>query len=494
MKRALLALVAVLAGCAYYNAMWRAEQFAKEARRLEARGRAGEAKLAWARATTKAESVLARHPRSRWADDALVLKGEGLARSGDCAAAVAPLEQARRTVTDPALFERASLAAAECALAGGDPGETTRLLGEVLESRDGARRSRAAYLAGRAAWAGGDAAGALQWFGRSDVPGALLARARALIAVHRVADALDLMAGLGRSPGAESEWAALLDTVARAAGPETASLALDRLLAGARVPAGVRGRLVLADADRLRAAGRAGAAAARYGAVAELVPDSLEGALAVVRQAAVHASLATDAAALDDVMAHVTRDGADSRGREERQALAELLGEIRAPHREVARALRAAELARDSLQAPRLAGWLFLHLARRHPESLFAPKALIAALALDAGPRDSILTVLRSQYAASPYTLALGGVASPAYAVAEDSLGRALGVGAPAALAAARSPVPPPVPGPRGPFLDAVFRPAPDAGGASVGAPRPGRQPPRARDREPVPRDREPVE
>ena len=53
-------LALTVSGCAYYNAMWTAERFAKDARRLEASGREPEARTQWARAAVKAESVLAR--------------------------------------------------------------------------------------------------------------------------------------------------------------------------------------------------------------------------------------------------------------------------------------------------------------------------------------------------------------------------------------------------------------------------------------------------
>lgn len=129
MTRALRAvsLVAVVSACAYYNAMWSAERFAREARRLEARGREPEARSEWARAAQKAESVMARHPRSRWADDALVLSAEGRARAGMCDVAAAPIAQALRTVGDAALRERAT-AAAERARDSG----ATRLAGRLL--------------------------------------------------------------------------------------------------------------------------------------------------------------------------------------------------------------------------------------------------------------------------------------------------------------------------------------------------------------------------
>src|ERR1051325_2839274 len=100
--------------CGYYNGMWSADHLAKEARRLEASGRDVDARSYWSRAAVKAESMVAGHPNSRWAEDALVLQGEALARSGVCARAQGTL--ALRSVRDGALRERAALAAAECAL------------------------------------------------------------------------------------------------------------------------------------------------------------------------------------------------------------------------------------------------------------------------------------------------------------------------------------------------------------------------------------------
>ena len=245
----LVAVCAGCAGCAYYNAMWSAERFARDARRLEARGQESEARSAWARAAQKAEAVIVRHPRSRWADDALVLSAEGRARAGMCEAAAGPIAQALRTVSDAALRERAERAAAHCALL--------------------------------------------------------------------------------------------------AAGP-----------------------------------------------AAEVTPG---------------------------------------------------------------RAFRAAELARDS-GATRLAGRLFLDLAAANPTSLFAPKALIAALPLLPDRHDSIIGVLEAAYAGSPYMRALRGEASAAYAAAEDSLARELGVlpvdgGARPGPGRGRT-VSPPLTGPRGPWLE----------------------------------------
>lgn len=494
MKRASLLWLALCGetGCVYYNAMWSAEHFAATARRAEARGSSAEARSWWARAAVKAESVVAQHPTSRWAPSALVLQGEGLARSGSCDRAVAPLTLALRTAPDEALRERAALAAAECALEAGDATGADRLLTPVTSSHDAGRRSRAAFLAGRAAQLVGDPTAAVAWYQRSADPGAGPARAGALLAAGRAADAAALLDALAGGPFRENDWAGLLDAFAQVQGADSAAHVLDRLAARPRVPTGARARLLLADGDRLLAAGRPEAAGARYALVAQLVPDSLEGRQARVRQVralAARADSLPDLAAASAALSRLVRGGGAGAAAGEARALETLLRRVVNPE-ETAEGMqfRNAEAIRDSLGAPLLAGRLFLEFARQRPASLFTPKALVAAAALLPGARDSVVAVLNSRYADSPYTLALRGEHSPAFAAAEDSLARALGLGVATALEPrVASRVAAPVPGPRGPALDA---PAPVALAATPAAPparsraprdEPGRRPARPR-------------
>jgi len=455
----------LVVGCAYYNAMWSAERSAKEARRLEARGRTAEARAQWSRAAVKAETVLVRHPKSRWADDALVLRGEALARTGNCAAATRPLEEALRTAGAAALTERAALAAAECALGAGDPVRADRLLAYGGEWSDGRRRSHAAFLAGQAAAARGDAIGAAAWFARSGEPGAGAARARALIAAGQVTAALAYLDTVARRPFVETEWAGLLDDLAGApdGGPAVASGALDRLRANARIPSGAQARLLLADGDRLLDAGARDEATARYASVMRLVPDSAEAAAAAVRDIRTRLARAdelADVAALRQELERVPRD--------EARALARAIGAVLDPSGSEADHFRAAELARDSFDAPLLAGRLFVGFAADYPQSLFAPKALVAALPLAPERRDSLVAVLQSTYAGSPYTLALYGESSPAFSVLEDSLAQALGLSSPRPAAVPR--VGSPWSGPRGPALDPPLGPSAAAGAARTTA------------------------
>ncbi len=200
-------LLTMLCGCAYYNAMWSAEQHAKGARKLEASGRESEARAEWAQAAAKAEGVVTRHPRSRWADDALVLQAEGLARSGACEDAQEPLARARSTVKDLSLRERLDLADAQCTLPG-RPGDVPGKLALVLASSDDARRSRAELLAGQAAALQLDYASAVDHLMRSRESAALPARAHALLELGRSQEAAATLIAIGdrRAPTRCSSW------------------------------------------------------------------------------------------------------------------------------------------------------------------------------------------------------------------------------------------------------------------------------------------------
>ncbi|HEY0810660.1 MAG TPA: hypothetical protein VGD49_10895, partial [Longimicrobiales bacterium] len=88
----------------------------------------------------------------------------------------------------------------------------------------------------------------------------------------------------------------------------------------------------------------------------------------------------------------------------------------------------AAEIARDELNATRLARRLFTTFADIAGQTPWAPKALLAALALEPDAPDA--PTLRNrllQYAASPYVQATDSGADPAaYASAEERLQRSL--------------------------------------------------------------------
>jgi hypothetical protein len=356
----------------------------------------------------------------------------------------------------------------------------------VTGSADRQRGARAAYLSGRAAELRGDPIAAAGWYARSSEPQAGPARARVLLAAGQTDAAVALVDTLAGGHVDAAVWPTLLAGIGN---PEAASGALDRLLSHGRVLTGSRARLLLADGDRLFAAGALPAADARYRQVAALVPDSTEGQQALVRQLRVLAAWAESLPQLRAVKSRLdglARSGMVGAAANDGRALERLIQPLLAlEDADDALQFRAAELARDSLRAPQLAGSVFVGLARARPASLFAPKALVAAAALLPERRDSLFAVLQSAYTASPYTLAVRGETSPAYAAAEDSLARALGIVVEPPAMFIASFVLPPVPGPRGPPLDV-------AGPGRAEPPRVPRGLPVRGDEEPVPDRRRP--
>ena len=75
----------------YYNGMYNANRLASSARKAEREGRTFEANNLWGQVATKAESVVVRHPDSKYAEEAAVLRGVALARLGQCDEAMTPL-------------------------------------------------------------------------------------------------------------------------------------------------------------------------------------------------------------------------------------------------------------------------------------------------------------------------------------------------------------------------------------------------------------------
>ena len=75
----------LLGGCVYYNGMYNTKRLAGSARKAERDGRTFEANNLWGQVVTRADSLVVRHPDSKYVDEALVLKGIALARLDQCA-------------------------------------------------------------------------------------------------------------------------------------------------------------------------------------------------------------------------------------------------------------------------------------------------------------------------------------------------------------------------------------------------------------------------
>lgn len=83
----------------------------------------------------------------------------------------------------------------------------------------------------------------------------------------------------------------------------------------------------------------------------------------------------------------------------------------------------AAELARDSLAAPRLAEAIFRRVLEEWPASPYAPKVIFAVQQLNSNWGDSARALLEERYLESPYLAMTRGDATTEYRQLEDSLG-----------------------------------------------------------------------
>jgi hypothetical protein len=419
------ALVLLATGCAYYNGLYNANRLAREATRAERDGRTGEARSLWSQAAVKAESVASRHRKSKYWDDALLLQGRALARTGSCLLAVAPLGLAADSSGDVQLGNEARLLLGECRLQMREPESTLVAVEPVLASGGTAERSGAHLLRGRALLRLGRDAEALEELTASGRREAEFDRAMVLTRLERRPEAAATLDALVEGPYDEALWLPALDTVGAGA-PASVSPLVDRLTdeEGRRI--GERLRLWLQDGRRWLAVRDSVAATRRFDQVRALAPDSVEGRTARAHLAVFAAARAPawpQVRGLLDSLNAALRLGGDAvrvggvhlsvvtraeRGLgEEGGALGLFL---------------AAEDVRDSLFNVPLAASLFGQVEERYPESALAPKSLLAIAAVRPDDSDSLIAILRERYPASPYALVLAGAGSAAFEALEDSL------------------------------------------------------------------------
>jgi tetratricopeptide (TPR) repeat protein len=421
-------LVGVAAGCAYYNGLYNANRLMGEAETAREQGRSGEARALYAQAAVKAESVAVRHPSSKWRDDALLLWGQSLRRGGECDEAVQPLQLAVDSSPDPTLRERAALELGACRVVIGEPDAAAIVLAPLLEAGDSAIAAGAALWKGRAELARGASGAAIQDLLRAPPDSAAFDLARAYGAADSVSVARAVLQAQLAAPYEEDRWILTLDFLG-ARDLQAATDLTDDLVARSDLTAGERARLLLADGERWDAIGEWDHAAGRYTEAVRAAPDSLEGGVAGARLVLVDVKRAADPADLPELLER-SRAVAERGGE-----AARLVGPAERLLREVVQALEppvgaddavrlfgVAEALRDSLEAPKLAAALFWRIAQDHPASFVAPKALLAAAALEPERAAAALSLLTTRYRDSPYALALSGEGLDAFRAAEDSL------------------------------------------------------------------------
>ena len=443
-RRVLAALTAalLLGGCVYYNGMYNTKRLAGSARKAERDGRVFEANNLWGQVITRAESLVARHPDSKYVDEALVLKGLALSRLQQCHAAVAPLARVTLLPEDADVREDASLALGRCQLELGDPAGASLMFARVVESEDPVRRSEARLLHSRALRLTGRAADAVAALEELTGRRAQDERLLALAATHRREDALALADSMLATRDTAARW----DTVSAGVGrmdPLIASALVDRLSRRKEIKSDLRAQMLYEDGVRLIAADSArGVARLEEVAALKQPPEYTERArLALIRirlsRAETVADLRPLTSGLDQRVS--ARTTASAEAAQVRDMVSRILAATDSLGAGAAQTdlllFLAGETARDSLAAPALAAGLFRTVAESLPDSPYAPKAILAGHALDPAWGQSMLPLLDERYALSPYVAYLRGNEPYGYRALEDSLqifARSLGLANPA--------------------------------------------------------------
>jgi tetratricopeptide (TPR) repeat protein len=420
----------LLAGCVYYNGMYNANRLANSARKAEREGRTFEATSLWGQVATKAESVVVRHPRSKYAEEAAILKGLALARLGQCEQALAPLGRVTVASVGTDLTEDAWLAAGRCQVTMGNIPAADDAFAQVTESKNSWRRREARFLRAQTLRHAGRYAEALAALDGVREPRAVPERLLSLAGAGRVPEALALADSMVARGDTTQPWDSLLVSLGRQ-DPSNGSTLVDRVRRLPNRPAEKQARWLLEDGLRLigsdtaRARSRfreaveiggAGEAAGRAGL--QLVRLDLRGVSQPRELSPLIQSLRASAGRYSMVAPELTQLGNTAAG-----ILTATASVTPGSPQGDLRLFLAAEAARDSLLAPGLATGLFQRILREWPESPYAPKAALAAQESSPEWADSARALLEAHYFDSPYLAMIRGEEASGYRQLEDSLG-----------------------------------------------------------------------
>jgi hypothetical protein len=432
-------LLLVLSSCGYFNTMYNAKRSFADAEKAAARGDRTTAEVAYRATIDKASRSVGKRPTSRWSDDARLLIARASIALGDYltarralldlldaeadadhraaaeiylgvidaemrddANALARLDRAlTQSEIDDDLAALARLTRARIYLERGDVANASRDLSAMKEQGSAAVRRSALLLDARLAIAANDSARTRRAFA------ALLDDAGAA----RSADSVRILGAAASRTFGHAKAQSFLEPLLTSAWPVSTrdSLLLQRaelsLLAGDTTAA-------ITDLQRLTSRAAGGLADRARIRVAELQLASVRGTedLAAAR-ATLLSALGTESA----------------RGLIQSIKSLEIMMEKAAATGQPLQIFAAAEIARDELNAPRLASSLFLAYADVAPQTVWAPKALLAALALESGTAAAKIQKRLESYADNPYVSALMGGGDPdAFTAAEERL--ALGI------------------------------------------------------------------
>ena len=427
-----LALLALLStGCAYYNGLYNAERLVKRAEKAERDGRTGEASGYWGEAGVKADTVLARFPRSKWADRARLISGKARVKSGDCEGAVVLLRKVASEAVDAVLADEAAVLWSGCLVKLGQLQEAGFAVERLTGSPDPVIRAEAGLRAGTAYRRSGRSEEAVALLKASGHPEARGELAAALADAGRIPESVALAESLLVDRDSTAPWGAILASIGREDIANASSL-LDRIRRDLMLPPDSVATWLTADAVRWFPADESIAIRRLDDAFATSggTPAGGNALLMKLRYRITHSE---DITILDSVPPTVDRlepSTGDALG--QGRFLAQVTLRLRtrydslrleAPQGDM-RAFLLGEALRDSLRANGLAAGLWRRIVTERPESPYAPKAVLAIAILVPGQRDTMIELLRTRYPESPYLIAASGGDAPEFRVLEDSLAR----------------------------------------------------------------------
>jgi hypothetical protein len=399
-----------VAGCAYFNGIYNARAAERAADRAARAGRDALATSKYAQAAVTAETVLVRHRKSRWRTEALYLAGRGAALSDQCDRALIHLDEYLALASVPARRrERAELARARCLVRKNRHSEARDVLATLVQSRDRDVASVAALWAARASIALGRNDEALRFLANADATQAQWELIRASMQRQEYQRAESLLALRARRGDYRDELLPLLTDLWAAGRPAAVASIVDDY-GRARLAARSKASLHIFLADLLIDARRDSLARANLVRAQRLSADT-----ALDREAASRLALLNlhDLPATVDVEAALQRARRAGAGGPVFQRLDASLELVKLLERWTdytgASLFLAAEVARDSLRSPALAHALFVRLANTMSNSPLAPKALIAASALEPDSASAYRARVIERYRGTPFGRLLVG-------------------------------------------------------------------------------------
>ncbi len=401
MRPAVLLIVAGFAsGCVYYNAMYNAKADYARARRQSAENSVASARVSYDSVIAKTTRILTRHPDSKWADDAALLKSRSeLARELWLAAATSA-DLARTTTRDSALWHTA--AGLEGVARGRleEPSASDSLLSLALsgdlESEDRAyflhSRGQARLALGHSEAAAADLRSAVSVVALSQSAG--LDLSRALVGTGDYAEAAEIIAEVlatDPAPAANMPLRAQVDTLTRL-DPQSVDAVLAARLESGTLAGAKRSLHLLLRGHAMAAQGNEVGALAQYEASVEAAPRTRAGAEAAFYVARLRTRNATTAAELSDQLGNLQIAQALAGQRIRTPALSlmasvrlfdDLIGAHSSRGASAAEALlRAAEVASEQIGARRVARSLYEQYVLESPPPAWRSKAILAALTL----------------------------------------------------------------------------------------------------------------